>query len=232
MGEPGQGQGSVHLVTCEGQDASTTAPAHLAAMQKTCYETYPAQPPSFTSYYDNAFNNGYAYDPAACGQYYDEYVDYRSACGLASNMMPQQLMMSQSTQPDYGSFVASQQMGYYEYESSFARDYPAWAREQQQPRSHGKKSPDASLTSCSAQVTALPTSQHSLQPPAQPPAQPSVQPASVQQPKPPQGQPPTVVTPPNQLTPISLPSGAGESSAGERVTTVAGDTVVMITRKR
>lgn len=216
MGEPGPGQGSVHLVTCEAQDTSSAAPPHLATMQKTCFETYPAQTPSFPSYYDNTFNNGYSYDPAACGQYYDEYVDYRTACGLASNMMPQQLMMSQSTQADYGSLMASQQMGYYEYDS-FAREYPAWAREsqqqqQQQPRSHGKKSPSLPLlTPCAAQGTALPTTQSSLQAPTQPTTQASVQPTNVLQPQPPQGQPPTVITPPNQLTPISLPSGAGES---------------------
>lgn len=219
MGEPGPGHGSVHLVSCEGQDASTPAPAHLAAMQKTCFETYPTQPPAFTSYYDNAFNNGYAYDPATCGQYYDEYVDYRATCGLTSNMMPQQLMMSQGPQQDYNSFAASQQMGYYEYESPFTRDYPTWAREQQQqqPRTNGKKSPDSLLTTaCSPQATALPTSQQSVQSPSLSSTQPSVKPASLQQPQPPQGQPPTVITPPNQLTPISLPSGTGESSAGER----------------
>lgn len=224
MSEPGQGQGSVHLVSCEGQDASTAAAAHLAAMQKTCYETYPAQSPAFSSYYDNGFNNGYTYDPAVCGQYYDEYADYRAACGLASNMMPQQLMMSQSTQQDYSSFMTSQQMSYYEYESSFPRDYQAWAREQQQPRTNGKKSPDSLLsTSCSVQVTTLPTSQHSTQPVStQPTTQPSVKPSSLQQPQQPQSQPPTVITPPNQLTPISLPSGTGESSAGEYVTSMRG----------
>ncbi|MPC13370.1 hypothetical protein E2C01_006104 [Portunus trituberculatus] len=206
MGEPGQG--SVHLVTCEGQDVSTSTPAHLPAMQKTFYETYPAQPPSYTSYYDNAFNNGYSYDAGSCGQYYDEYVDYRAACGLASNMMPQHLMIGQGPQADY-SYMSSPQMGY--YESSFTRDYPAWARETS--RGQGKKSPAplsaaSNLTPTSAQGTTLPTTQHSLQPPTQPSTQTSVQQASVQQPPLPQGQPPTVVTPPNQLTPISLPSGA------------------------
>ena len=212
MGEPGQR--SVHLVSCEGQDASTAAPAHIPAMQKTFYETYPAQPPSYTSYYDNAFNNGYSYEAGSCGQYYDEYVDYRAACGLASNMMPQHVMISPGPQTDY-SYVSSPQMSY--YESTFTRDYPAWAREQ--PRAHGKKSPallpsTAHLTSNTAQGTTIPITQRSLQPP--PSTQPSVQPPTVQQPPPPQGQPPTVVTPPNQLTPISLPSGAGESALLQR----------------
>ncbi|XP_045103230.1 homeobox protein Hox-A3-like [Portunus trituberculatus] len=213
MGEPGQG--SVHLVTCEGQDVSTSTPAHLPAMQKTFYETYPAQPSSYTSYYDNAFNNGYSYDAGSCGQYYDEYVDYRAACGLASNMMPQHLMIGQGPQSDY-SYMSSPQMGY--YESSFTRDYPAWARETS--RGQGKKSPAplsaaSNLTPTSAQGTTLPTTQHSLQPPTQPSTQTSVQQASVQQPPLPQGQPPTVVTPPNQLTPISLPSGADYGESGE-----------------
>lgn len=211
MGEPGQG--SVHLVTCEGQDVSTAAPTHLPAMQKTFYETYPAQPPSsYTSYYENAFNNGYSYDAGSCGQYYDEYVDYRAACGLASNMMPQHVMISQGPQTDYSSYVSSPQMSY--YESTFSRDYSMWAREPS--RGQGKKSP-ASLPSTPhptpgvAQGTTIPVTQHSLQPPAMPSSQVTVQQSSVQQPPPPQGQPPTVVTPPNQLTPISLPSGAGES---------------------
>lgn len=233
MGEPGAGHGSVHLVSCEGQDANTPAPGHLAAMQKTCFETYPTQPPAFTSYYDNAFNNGYAYDPATCGQYYDEYVDYRATCGLTSNMMPQQLMMNQGPQQDYNSFVASQQMGYYEYESSFTKDYPGWAREQQQqPRTNGKKSPDSLLTTaCSPQATALPNPQQSVQSPSLTSTQPSVKPTSLQQPQPPQGQPPTVITPPNQLTPISLPSGTGESSAGER-DPVTGDVVKLLFVKK
>ncbi|KAG5512598.1 homeobox protein Hox3-like isoform 1 [Chionoecetes opilio] len=183
MGEPGQG--SVHLATCEGQDVSTAPPPHTPAMQKTFYETYPAQPPSYTSYYDNAFNNGYSYDAGSCGQYYDEYVDYRAACGLASTMVPQHIMIGQGPQTDY-SYMNSSPMGY--YESSFTREYPAWTREQS--RGQGKKSPPPLLPSShllpgAAPGTTIPVTQHSLQPQTQLPSQPSVQ-----QP-PPQGQPPT-----------------------------------------
>ncbi|XP_042880178.1 homeobox protein Hox-A3-like [Penaeus japonicus] len=217
MGEPGQG--SVHLVPCETQDiapasAGVVSPS-ASTMQKTFYETYPAQPPAYTSYYENAFNSGYGYDMggAACGQYYDEYVDYRAACGLASNMMPQHMVMPQGHhQPEYGAYMAGPQMGYCEPSAvGFNKEYMAWAREaqqQQQTRPQtGKKSPPP-VSVAAAQPPPVQAQVPTLPQPAQ------HQPPQQQQPPPPlqhntgvQVQPPQVVTPPNQLTPISLPSG-------------------------
>lgn len=158
-------------------------------MQKTFYETYPAQPPPY-NYYENAFNNTYGYETGACGQFYDEYVDYRAACGLTSTMMPQH-MMTQAPQVDYTSYMTTQQMGY--NQAGYSKDYIPWARDQ--PRSQGKKSPPA------------PTVNATQPPPVQTHVAPLPQ---QQQQQPTQGQPPAVVTPPNQLTPISLPSGTGK----------------------
>nr|XP_045589823.1 homeobox protein Hox-A5-like [Procambarus clarkii] len=181
MGEPGQR--SVHLVACEAEDVPNIAPHHNTTMQKTFYETYPSQP----TYYENAFNNGYGYDPGACGQFYDEYAEYRAAYGLAPNMFPQHMMMTQGPQPDYSSYATAQQVGY--GEPGFTKEYIAWAKDH--PRGQEKRS-------------STPIDAHQ-----QPPGPGQMTPLQQQhQSTATQGQPPQVITPPNQLTPISLPSGS------------------------
>ncbi|XP_076029815.1 uncharacterized protein LOC143018339 [Oratosquilla oratoria] len=217
MGDPGL-SGSVHLVTCEGQDIhslpaaacvtaapSPTSAAAAAAMQKTFYETYTTpQPAACATYYENAFstalNNGYGYDPtAAYGQYYDEYPDYRSAaaaCGLAASNVMQPPPAPQEYHSMYMGPAAS--MGYCESSMALPKDYAPWVRDLRPP---GKKSPGGlqnAHTPTQTRPQALPpTTTASAQPPrgAQPPTQPTQL-----------AQPPQVITPPDQLTPISLPS--------------------------
>ncbi|CAL4071922.1 unnamed protein product [Meganyctiphanes norvegica] len=222
MGEPGHG--SVHLVACDPSDVPCVPPgpivppipstANTLAMHKNFYETYPAQPPAnYTSYYEN-FNNGYGYDPSACGQYYDEYVDYRAACGISSNMMQQHMALPQGAQPDYASYMSSQ-MGYCEPPVAFNKEYVAqWSREQQQQsRPTSKKSP-APVPETPQQT---PPQHHEGPPAISQQAQQQVPPQcgtpTGQQPNlqdtPPHRQSqtsPQMVTPPNQLTPISLPA--------------------------
>ncbi|XP_071532314.1 uncharacterized protein [Panulirus ornatus] len=211
MGEPGQG--SVHLVTCETQDGTSNAASNNPAMQKTFYETYPAQPTPY-SYYENPFNSSYGYEAGACGQYYDEYMDYRAACGLTSSMMPQH-MMGQMPQVDYGSYMATPQAGY--CQPGFNKDYMTWARDQ--PRSQGKKNPVTPMANV-AQPPPVQTHVPQLPPPQQHQTQQQQQQQTQQQqqqqqPTTTQGQPPPVVTPPNQLTPISLPSATDYEVGGE-----------------
>ncbi|KAK4297836.1 hypothetical protein Pmani_029777 [Petrolisthes manimaculis] len=177
----------------------------VAAMSKTCYETYPAQPSPY-SYYDN-FNNGYGYDSGGCGQYYDEYVDYRTSCGLASNMMPQHMMMQQGQQTEYGPYMtAAQKMGYYDH-GSYGRG-TAWTRDHHNntPKKSPLPAPDQT-TSAPAHLPATQLQQHSQQQheQQQQQQQPQQQQRQQQQSTPGQTQAPSVVTPPSQLTPVSLP---------------------------
>ncbi|XP_053636253.1 homeobox protein Hox-B3-like [Cherax quadricarinatus] len=193
MGEPGQR--SVHLVACEGEDVVTPAApvtAHpLSIMQKSFYESYPAQPNPYASYYDTTYNNGYGYD-GQCGQYYNDYVDYRAACGLTSNMVPQHMM--QGTQADYSSCMTPPQMGY--CEPTFSKEYMTWVRDQ--PRSQGRKSPEIMHND-------VPTPSQGQVPPVPQQQQNHASQQQQQQTVVPQGDP-AVIAPPNQLTPISLPS--------------------------